>query len=152
MAGFCFRCRVVLCLHGLFSRTIPVHSAPGGLISAEDGPFSPVSVSVLPESRIHRGKRSGNPAHRQKVRSRGDECIAVPCMARDSHSDQEFGGGSTYNSKICRVRISHRAVQPLNRHDGKDINPGGILVHYPLVEAITCRSAGSCSSPARTSQ
>jgi hypothetical protein len=49
LAGFFFQGLVALCRHGLFSRTIPAKSAPGGLIFAEEGPFSPVPVPVLPE-------------------------------------------------------------------------------------------------------
>lgn len=52
---------VMACSPGPF-----LYIPPGGLISAEDGPFSPVHVSMLPESGIHLGKRSGNPAYGQK--------------------------------------------------------------------------------------
>jgi hypothetical protein len=110
LAGFFFHGLVALCRHGLFSRTIPAKSAPGGLIFAEEGPFSPVPVPVLPEEG-HSGESVPEvPSWSWSVNS-GTSVRLSRVFPRDPHSDQEISLSSTYNPQIYRVPGSYLAVQ-----------------------------------------
>jgi hypothetical protein len=108
----------------LFSGTLLCKIRSGGLIVTEEGPFSPVRGPVPPERKIRRRKRSGDSFLWTWSVNPGTSVWLSRVFPRDPHSDQEVSLGSTYNRKICRVRITYHAVQRLNRDNGKDINAG----------------------------
>jgi hypothetical protein len=137
LAGFFFHGLVALCRHGLFSRTIPAKSAPGGADICRGGPILPGSRSCSSGRRALRGKRSGGSFFRSWSVNSGTSVRLSRVFPRDPHSDQEISLSSTYNPQIYRVPGSYHAVQRLNRDNGKDINTDLIFLHpqknYPWI-------------------
>lgn len=124
IAGLFFRGLVVVCCHGLVSRTLPAKPAPWRADCYRERSVLPGSRSRAPERRVRRRKRSGDPSLRTGSVNQGRVYGCPAYFLRDPHSDQDVSSCSTYIGKMCRVGWFHRAVQRLNRVNGKDINAG----------------------------